>query len=168
VLTPATTRDPHQRAGRVGCQINPVVLRVDLAAASSWRALLHHVRRVVLDAYQHSRVGVEEALAAAGTPPLVGIGANRYVMLNVIERGFRLALAGCPPSHGRLVVHDVAGCDVEILLSPQDDAGMRLEVTYRRAQWDRATLERVVRDLHDCVERLGRGSLDEPPRLEAP
>jgi non-ribosomal peptide synthetase component F len=68
--TPIANRTVRAAEGVVGCLINTLALRLDLAGNPSFRTLLARVRTVALDAYTHQELPFE-ALVEDLQPPRI-------------------------------------------------------------------------------------------------
>jgi len=68
VGAPVANREPIETEGLIGCFVNTLPLRLDLAGAATWHELVHRVRRTSLAALAHQAMPFEklvEALASA-------------------------------------------------------------------------------------------------------
>src|SRR5439155_22039648 len=68
VGTPVAGRTRIETEQLIGCFINTLALRCDLAGVSSFRDLLQRVRTVCLDAYAHQDVPFEQVVEALELP----------------------------------------------------------------------------------------------------
>src|SRR5262249_3795253 len=73
---------PYQEVeGLIGFFVNTLVMRADLAAHTTFQALLHHVRQVVLDGMRHQEVPFEHIVQALQPDRSIGYNPLFQVML---------------------------------------------------------------------------------------
>src|SRR5262249_39579219 len=76
VGAPVANREPGEVEGLIGCFVNTLALRVDLAGAATWQEVVQRVRRASLAAFAHQAMPFEKLVEAlmperdAGATPL--------------------------------------------------------------------------------------------------
>jgi hypothetical protein len=80
--SPVAGRTPSETEGLIGCFINTLVLRTNLAGNPTFRELLATVRQTCLDAYQHGDLPFEQLLAALNPARDLGLAPLFQVMFN--------------------------------------------------------------------------------------
>ncbi|GAA2694506.1 amino acid adenylation domain-containing protein [Actinosynnema pretiosum] len=139
VGTPAAGRTHPGTEGAIGFFVNTVPLRVDVARAGSFRALVARCREVVLTAYEHQDVPLEALTGADGQNPV-----RAWVQLDGAPRSFTtgdgLSWEPVPVSNG--------GARFDVAMTFTDGGGPVTGVLrYARDLFTRATAERVVAHL---------------------
>ncbi|MET7297357.1 condensation domain-containing protein [Embleya sp. NPDC005575] len=144
LLTPCENRLDLDAADVMGAFVNLLVLRFDdFDTRTTWREHLAGTRETVAGAYANQSCPAGDALRAAGADPLVLSGRGSYVTLNVFQAESGFALTGCRTHQGRIVANGRAGTDLEVSTLIVED-GLLLDVKYRTALWERASVERFV------------------------
>lgn len=163
VGAPVAERGHEELEGLIGCFLNILILRTDLAGDPTFRELLQRVRKAAVRAYAHQTTPFQklvEALRPARGPnraPLVQVFLN---MLNFPRGG--LSLPGLeveslpPPEVGSM--HDVT------VYAEEDEAGIRLRVVYSLDLFEPATIARMLRHFQTLLEAV---AADDGQRLSA-
>ncbi|WP_007509238.1 non-ribosomal peptide synthetase [Pseudofrankia saprophytica] len=152
VVTPVVDRPGQHAAGALGYFGNTLPLRIQVAAAGSFQALVEHTRDVCAGAFAHQGVGLErivaEALANRGggldTLARVGFGVRSGTWTGLAVPGLR---------SDRLDLHGaVAQLPFEVMAQPTADDSWLLEATY---QLDVVGDQMAARLLEELVVLLG-------------
>ena len=150
---PIAGRDRAETEGLIGCFLNTLVLRTDLAGCATFRELLGRVRETALGAYAHREVPFEKLLAELqperdlSRTPLFQVFFN---MLPVPE----LALP-------------LPGLDLEVIAPPvlpskfdltlyvaESDGGAQIDWVYNADLFDRELVEEVARQLARLLSQV--------------
>ena len=132
----------------VGFLVNMVVLRIDLSGDPELGELLVRVRDAALDAHENQDLPFERLVAELaperdpGQTPLVNVVLS---YLNPLDEGLRLPgleIAELPVDPG------LAKLDLDMAFTVEG-RGLRIDLAYRRALFERATVERLL-------DRFGR------------
>ncbi len=157
VGAPIANRPWSETEGLIGCFINTVVLRSDLAGNPSFRALLQQVRQVTLQAYAHQDVPFEKlveelqpARASSHTPLFqVMFALQNAPMPSISLPGLTLAP----------VEIDNQTAKFDLLLNIEDaPEGFRGWFEYRTDLFDRPTIGRMAGHFQTLLE----GVVEEP------
>ncbi|AGM05507.1 non-ribosomal peptide synthetase/MFS transporter [Amycolatopsis keratiniphila] len=151
----------HPDAERVvGCFVDTLVLRTDLAGATTGRELLTAARDTVLDAFAHTGVAFERIVERVA--PRRGLDASPIfqVMLNVLDEPSRAP--ELPSLTTRVTEPPVRGVkfDLSLALSRSGD-GYSGGLAYRTDLFDRGTAERIARWFVTLVDGI-TADLDRP------
>ncbi|HEX6039914.1 amino acid adenylation domain-containing protein [Longimicrobium sp.] len=144
VGTPIAGRTRVEVEGLIGFFVNTLALRGDLSGDPGFRALLRRVREATLGAFQHQDLPFERLVEELGVE-------RARTHTPVFQAMFMLQNATVgEPSLGGLAVeglHGGASGAVKFDLSlTMEEAGEALHgvLSFRRALWDRATMERLL------------------------
>ncbi|HEY8602499.1 MAG TPA: amino acid adenylation domain-containing protein, partial [Thermomicrobiales bacterium] len=143
VGTPVAGRSRAEVEALIGCFVNTVVLRTNLAGDPSFRELLGRVRETTLGAYAHQDVPFEEVVEALqpardpGYPPLCQV----LVAQEVHARGFAAGDLTFGPA--TTIDNGTAKFDLSLYFA-DDPAGIRLTFEYNTALFDAATTARLA------------------------
>lgn len=183
VGTPEAGRAGEDVRDLVGCFVNTLAIRTDLAGAGSAGEVLARVREASLDAFSHAGVPFERVVAALNPERDPRISPVFQVMLNVYDEPLDAAL---------LTGLEVEAVDVPLTAAKFDlvwhvvDRGARglhcslvhrtdvvtTEVAERIGGWLRAVLEQLVADPATPIGEVSLEPLCTPsargPRLPAP
>jgi|GEM_PF-192527 len=151
VGSPTAGRSHVELEGLIGIFLNTLALRVDLAGAPSFRALLGRVRETTLGAYAHQEVPFEKLVEELGierslhhTPVFQVV-----VSLQNMDR-VELRLGGVEAewiASGRLSAR------FDLVLTITEEAGrFAAGITFRSDLWDAATVERMLGHLGRLLE----------------
>lgn len=146
----------------VGCFVQTVAVRADLAGAPTGRELLARVRAAVLGALDHADVSLEEVLAAVRPERVAGAHPLFQTLINVYDDP--LGGVSLPGLRAEAVDRDTPTAKFDLSLNIADPGpGRPLSgwLGYRTALYDRST----VRDLATWFTTLLRGlvaDLDRP------
>ncbi|RSN34594.1 non-ribosomal peptide synthetase [Amycolatopsis sp. WAC 01416] len=151
----------HPDAERVvGCFVDTLVLRTDLAGAATGRELLAAARDTVLDAFAHTDVPFERIVERVA--PRRGLDASPVfqVMLNVLDEPSRAP--ELPGLATRVTEPPVRGVkfDLNLALSRSGD-GYSGGLAYRTDLFDRGTADRIARWFVTLVDGI-TADLDRP------
>ncbi|QXV55798.1 non-ribosomal peptide synthetase/MFS transporter [Amycolatopsis sp. TNS106] len=151
----------HPDAERVvGCFVDTLVLRTDLAGASTGRELLAAARDTVLDAFAHTDVPFERIVERVA--PRRGLDASPVfqVLLNVLDEPSRAPeLPGLATRVTEPPVRSVK-YDLNLALSRSGN-GYSGGLAYRTDLFDRGTAERIARWFVTLVDGI-TADLDRP------
>ena len=166
VGTPIAGRSRAETEGLVGCFINSVVLRTDLAGDPSLRELLARVRETCLDAFDHGDLPFERLVEELqlerdlSRNPLFGV-------LFMQQGGGARSLGRVASDHpeglraGGLTIRPfeldsgTTRFDLEISVLRASE-GLRLVFNYGTALFERATIRRMLRHYGRLLEAAGR------------
>ncbi|MGA5301848.1 amino acid adenylation domain-containing protein [Nucisporomicrobium flavum] len=149
VGTPVANRRLPELEPLIGLFVNTLALRTDLSGGPTFRQLLHRVRQVCLDAYEHQDVPFERLVEALrperslARTPLFQVG---FALQNVpfpAWTGGGLHVESLPVHAG------AAKFDLELLLT-EDDDGVHGRLEYSLDLFDEATAGQIV----DCLQVL--------------
>ena len=161
VGSPVANRGRHELEGLIGCFVNTLALRLDLAGSPSFGELLARVRAATLDAYEHQDLPFEQLVAALRperarerTPLFQVMLALQNAPLALRLPGLELALTELPRASAAFALTLAAG---EAAGAP------RWEWEYRRDRFDAATVERLAAQL----QALLAAAVAAPERLIA-
>ncbi|MFF5969961.1 amino acid adenylation domain-containing protein [Streptomyces sp. NPDC012769] len=173
VGVPEAGRHHPATQGMVGCFLNTLVVRTDVAGERTWRDLLRQVRDTCLDAFAHAETPFGDVVAhlrperPAGTTPVF------QVLLNVFDAA--RAQADFPGL--RLEELDsritTAKFDLAWHLVDHGDAGLKGALVYRAelfrdafadrlAEWFRVLLDALLRDPDQPVAEAPLADVAEP------
>jgi amino acid adenylation domain-containing protein len=152
VGTPVTNRDRPELERLIGLFFNTLVLRVEVAAASSLHALLRQVRETVLQAFAHQELPFEQLVEllnpprSTSHPPLF---QSLFLLQNapsgaVALRGLSLGQRGQPTG--------IAKYDLSLVLSESAD-GLQAALEYNTDLYDATTAERLAGHYALLLER---------------
>ncbi|HEX6289615.1 MAG TPA: amino acid adenylation domain-containing protein, partial [Herpetosiphonaceae bacterium] len=143
VGSPIAGRTQPETKHLIGCFINTLALRTDLSGNPTFRALLHRVREVCLQAYAHQELPFEklvEELQPDRDPSHTPIFQVLFVLQNIPAEaqemgGIRLT---------RFVV-DTQTTTFDLTLTIEDTAeGLKSTFIYNTDLFDRTTIERMA------------------------
>jgi amino acid adenylation domain-containing protein len=145
VGTPIANRDDPASQDLVGYFVNTLVMRADIEAAPTWRALLEQVRRRALTAFEHGGVPfakVVEAVAPARTTE----SSPLFQVMLVLEPPALDALDLGPVTAERIDVDgSTARFDLTLVLEPVRGGSLRGHMEYATDLLDRSTVEAMAR-----------------------
>ncbi|MGW2274971.1 condensation domain-containing protein [Streptomyces yangpuensis] len=153
VGTPTAGRTRVEFERVVGALDNMLVLRTDLSDAATLGELLHRVRAVVLDAYDHQDVPFE--WLTGKLVPRPAVGRHPLVQTLFVHQG----AAAVPRSLGAL---DVEGLDIgsrpsvfDLVFAVEDHGSEPVAtIQYATSLFDRATVEELATDYLHVLGRL--------------
>ncbi|OHV48837.1 non-ribosomal peptide synthetase [Pseudofrankia sp. BMG5.36] len=157
VVTPVVDRPSQRAAGALGYFGNTLPLRIQVAGAGSFQALVEHTRDVCAGAFAHQGVGLErivaEALANRGggldTLARVGFGARSGAWTGLTVPGLRSE---------RLDLHGaVAQLPFEVMAQPTADDSWLLEATYQPGVLPDQMASRLLEELVVLLGAAVRG-----------
>ncbi len=145
VGTPAANRHRTEIEGLIGCFLNILVLRADLAGDPAFRTLIRRVRHMTLEAFANQELPFEKLVEELqpernrGHSPIFQV---MFVLQN--SPGHRFALddiATSPvPSNVISLQYDM----VVMLLPDETGKGLSLAINYSTALFDPATISRMA------------------------
>jgi amino acid adenylation domain-containing protein len=153
VGAPFAERGHEELEGLIGCFLNVLVLRTNLAGNPTFRELLARVRLVILQAHDHRAAPFQQLVEALrperdlSRPPLVQVFFN---MLN-FQHG-TLSLPGLeverlpPPEIGSM--HDIT------VYAEEHAAGIRLRLVYNPDLFNPDTIARMLRHFQTLLEAV--------------
>ena len=147
--TPVATRTPEEDAV-VGCFMNTLVLRGDLAGDPTFRELLGRARQVTVDAFEHRDVPIDRVVEAVRPQRSTGRTPLFEAMLVLNSARFP------QPSFVDLDVHpvDVGGgaavADLALVLFAGDSIGGVLQ--YDAGRFDGDFIDQLLRHLRNLLE----------------
>ncbi len=155
VGTPVAQRDDARATGLIGCLVNTLVLRGDLARASSFGELLAQVRDTVLEAWDHQELPFEKLVEALRPER----GVERHPL-------FQVTLAMRHEAAGASELGDLPLVPVELARRPvRFDLGLqvfeqpqylRARLLYDRDLFDDTTGARLVEHLATLLDAAAR------------
>ncbi|HZF13303.1 MAG TPA: amino acid adenylation domain-containing protein, partial [Thermoanaerobaculia bacterium] len=171
VGSPIANRERLEIEGLIGCFVNVLALRADLAGRPSFGALLERVRQVSLAAYAHQDLPFEklvETLAPRrdlATPPLFQV----LLVLQNAGAGTRAVAGEGLAIELREIETATAKFDLT-LEAVETPAGIALSFEYSRDLFDAATIARLAEHYRTLLAAVAEGSqlrIGELPLLSA-
>jgi amino acid adenylation domain-containing protein len=154
VGTPSAGRGQRELEGVIGCFINPLVFRAEIAGDPTYRALLGHVRAFALAAYQHQDLPLARLVEAmrpdrATSTPLFQV---MFALQNVPAG--TAAVQGVSMTPLQL---DTGATQFDVTLLTSEDAGGGLHATlvYRTDLFEQRTAERLLERFEILLTGLG-------------
>src|SRR5258708_4857454 len=153
---PIAGRNRSEVEGLIGCFLNTVVLRADLAGAPSFLELLAQVRDVTLEAYAHQDLPFERLLEELrperdlSRTPLFQVFLN---MINVPET--RRRLSGLE-LHGGPAATAPSNFDLTLYAREQEEV-LRLDLVYNVDLFDEARVAETLRQLAGLLTQIVAG-----------
>ena len=153
VGTPIAGRNQAELEDQIGFFVNTLVLRSDLSTNPTFRELLHRVRQVSLEAYDHQDLPFEKLVEElqperhVNRSPLVQV---LFQLLNLSEQ--ELTLEGLELSALPAVSPRVR-FDLELHVW-QQPRGLRGEVVYSTDLYEAATIERMMGHFVSLLEGI--------------
>jgi len=155
VGTPISGRDHERLEGLVGCFLNNLALRTDLAAAGTFEEVLTRVRETTLGAYAHQEVPFERLLGELapdrdpGRSPLFQVFFN---LLNYPRQPLRLpdlTLSHLPAPE--------IGSKFDLTVYADDSApALRFDFVYNARLFTGARIEELARQYRGLLEQIER------------
>ncbi len=143
---PVAGRNRADVEGLVGCFLNSLVLRTNLAATPSFRMLLAQVRETTLSAFAHQDLPFEKLLEELQPPRTLAHTPLFQVFLNVLN--FPAMAAQLPGlSLELLAPHEVSAKFDLTLYVAEDAGGLLVNWVYNSDLFDRARIEETARQL---------------------
>jgi amino acid adenylation domain-containing protein len=157
--TPVANRSRPAYDAMIGCFVNTLALRCDLAGAGSFAELLARVRGLALDAYANRNLPFDAVVEALGSPRPRAHHPVFTVMLVVQQPAVASAeLAGGRVLHYAGELHtSAAHFDLTFVLEPRDGRAC-LSIRYATDLFEPATIERLAS--HVC--RVLTAAADDP------
>ena len=146
--TPVANRSRPAYDEMIGCFINTLALRCDVAGASSFADLLERVRGSALEAYQHRSVPFEAVVEALGSPRPRAHQPVFTVMLVVQQP----QLVSVELGGGKVLRYagelqtPAANFDLTVVLEPRDGSTC-LSIRYATDLFEPTTIERLASHL---------------------
>ncbi|GAA3465216.1 non-ribosomal peptide synthetase [Saccharothrix longispora] len=153
VGTIASSRTQPELQHLVGYAVNTLVIRTRWSGDVSFRALLNHVREIVLDAFDHDAVPFAQVVDAVEPQRDLSRTPLFQVVLTMHESdGAGIALPGvtAEPYAGD---GQVARCDLELQAALLPDGSITARLLYATELFDHATVERMARHFTTLLER---------------
>ncbi|MBY8850285.1 amino acid adenylation domain-containing protein, partial [Saccharothrix sp. MB29] len=153
VGTIASSRTQPELQHLVGYAVNTLVIRTRWSGDVSFRALLNHVREIVLDAFDHDAVPFARVVDAVEPQRDLSRTPLFQVVLTMHETdGAGIALPGvtAEPYAGE---GQVARCDLELQAALLPDGSITARLLYATELFDHATVERMARHFTTLLER---------------
>ncbi|MFE9611848.1 amino acid adenylation domain-containing protein [Streptomyces sp. NPDC006012] len=145
VGVPHAGRHTEASEAVVGCFLDTIVVRTDLAGEPSGRALIARVRAGVLDAFGHSRVPFEHVVKRLSPERTLAATPVFQVMLNLYDEVAEPALPGVH-AEWQQVPPRTAKFDLSMELADGGpDSGFNGRLEYRHDLFDPQTAENLVR-----------------------
>ncbi|MGM1065507.1 amino acid adenylation domain-containing protein, partial [Saccharothrix sp. Mg75] len=154
VGTIASSRTQPELQHLVGYAVNTLVIRTRWSGDVSFRALLNHVREIVLDAFDHDAVPFAQVVDAVEPERDLSRTPLFQVVLTMHETdGAAVELPGvtAEPYAGD---GQVARCDLELQAALLPDGSITARLLYATELFDRATVERMARHFTTLLERV--------------
>ncbi|HEX6288070.1 MAG TPA: amino acid adenylation domain-containing protein, partial [Herpetosiphonaceae bacterium] len=150
VGSPIAGRTRAETERLIGCFVNTLALRTDLSGHPTFRALLHRVREVCLQAYAHQELPFErlvEELQPDRHPSHTPIFQVLFILQNE-----RYAPRDLPGLRLRMITEDTgaAAFDLAISLEEQPD-GLSAVVQYNTNLFDAPTIARLLDHFHTLL-----------------
>ncbi|KQV30526.1 non-ribosomal peptide synthetase [Massilia sp. Root335] len=147
--TPAAGRSQQSLEGLIGCFLNTLVLRSDLAGNPSFDDMLARTRGTVLEAFEHQAVPFEMLVDALKPERSLSHPALFQIMF-VLQSQEQTAFA-LPSLAMRPVERNVVMAKFDLLLNANERAGgLELTWTYNTDLFDAATIARMA----DAYEQI--------------
>jgi amino acid adenylation domain-containing protein len=157
VGTPVSGRNDGDLRELIGCFVNTVVMRTDLAGDPGFAGVLKRVRKVVLDALSHQDVTIEQLIRHLRPERDRGHAPIFQVML--IFQNMPKQLPRLPGLRVEELAFDRGMAKFDLTLEvAEQDGGLDCEFEYRTDLFEPATIERMV----GHFLRLLASALDEP------
>jgi natural product biosynthesis luciferase-like monooxygenase protein/amino acid adenylation domain-containing protein len=170
VGTPVANRNRPELEEVVGCFVNIVLLRVDLAGAPSVSELIARLREVCLDAFAHQELPFDRLVE--DLQPARDLGRNplfqvMFALHNAPERPLELGTLGV-----RALAVDPGAAKVDLALQLQETPqGLSASFEYATDLFDQATIARMAAHWRVLLEEMvaaPRASVAELALLTAP
>jgi amino acid adenylation domain-containing protein len=164
VGSPVASRDPAVLEGLIGCLVNNLVLRADLAGNPTFSDYLARVKRLTLDAFEHANVPFDALVEQLNPPRSTSHAPLFQVMFNFLAMPLRVTA----PEGLKVELLETELADIgthasrfDLTLDLNEVAGSLL-ATYEFATdlFDQATIER----LHGHFETLLGAIVADPSR----
>ncbi|WP_345649087.1 amino acid adenylation domain-containing protein [Streptomyces tremellae] len=151
--TPVSGRGTGELAGLIGMFTNTVVLRSDLSGTPTFAELVDRLAEADLAAFDHQDLPFERVVELVDPPRVLGRNPLFQTMLMYVDAApdaLRLPGVAEEPLPARL---DVAKFDLSFTVVDDDGpAGPHAVVRYSTALFERATAERLGRELRRLAE----------------
>ncbi|HEX6355313.1 amino acid adenylation domain-containing protein [Actinophytocola sp.] len=145
VGTIASSRTRPELRQVVGYAVNTLVIRTRWSGEVSFRELLHHVREIVLDAFDHSAVPFAQVVdAVAEERDLSRTPLFQTVFTMHETDGAGIALPGVT-ARPYAAAGQAARCDLELQAAPMPDGSINARLIYATELFDHATVTRMAR-----------------------
>ena len=153
VGTSTANRDRLEVEGVIGLFVNPLMLRLDLSGAPTFRELLTQVRRRTLEAFEHADAPFEKLVEELQPRRLQ---VNFLYQQDFVQSARWLDLAVTPAEAG------TGGAVYEWnVLAVEDAAGVRLHCEYHAGLFDAATIERMLGDFEGLLAAVAAEGVDQ-------
>ena len=153
VGSPIAGRTRREVEELIGFFVNTLVLRTDLSGDPSFRALLGRVREVTLGAYEHQDVPFERLVAELR--PERSLSHSPLFQVMFVMDGGAAAPASLPGLRTRGVPFGIPTVKHDLALGLVEHAGgIRAELAYGAALFDRATIQRTLHHLRRVLEQV--------------
>ena len=159
VGTPIAGRQRSEVEGLIGCFLNTLVMRVNLAGAATFRALLARVREVALGAYAHQTVPFERLLEELPVARSLDRPPIFQVFLNVLNFPYRAGEASGLEMRLAATGDVQSKFDLTLYVRELDD-GVALSLVYDADLFDRSRVEVFADQLTAILEQ----AIDDPER----
>jgi len=153
VGTIASSRTQPELQHLVGYAVNTLVIRTRWSGDVSFRALLNHVREIVLDAFDHDAVPFARVVDAVEPERDLSRTPLFQVVFTMHETdGAAIALPGvtAEPYGGD---SQVARCDLELQAALLPDGSITARLIYATELFDHGSVARIARHLTTLLER---------------
>ena len=152
VGTPVANRRRPELEGLVGCFVNTLALRTDLAGAPSFRALLGRVRESTLGALAHQDLPFDQMVDALRVERSAARHPVFQALLSLQNMpGEELSLDGVRVERFR-ALPPTSPFDLSINLAPDGKGGLRGLLEYAADLFDADTAERLFRHLSRMLD----------------
>ncbi|HEY6802575.1 MAG TPA: condensation domain-containing protein [Pyrinomonadaceae bacterium] len=150
---PIAGRGRVELEGLIGCFINTLVLRTQLAPSLKFRELLQKVRETTLEAYAHQDLPFVKLLATLKPERRPGTMPLYQVLLDVVNAPTQAV----PMSDLTLspVTSDQGTAKVDLILDVWDSSnGIVIMAEYKTALFDRETIARMLRGFETLLSSI--------------
>jgi amino acid adenylation domain-containing protein len=169
VGTPSAGRAQRELEGVIGCFINPLIFRAEIAGDPTYRELLCHVRAFALDAYQHQELPLARLVEAmrpvrSTSTPLFQV---MFALQNVPAGTAEVQGVSMTPLH---LDTGATQFDITLLTSEDDRGGLQATLVYRTDLFEQSTAERLLERFETLLTGLGATpdrALSQVPLLSA-
>ena len=154
--TSSANRDRLEVENLIGLFVNPLLLRIKLAGNPTFREWLGHVRRVVLDAFEHADAPFEK---------LIEDLQPRRLQVNFLYQNAFMQAAKLPDLELTPVRAGSSGALFDWMVAAiEDPEGITLSIEYNTDLFDASTIDAVLAG----YEQLLRGVATEKGGLDLP
>ncbi len=159
VGTPIANRNRLDVEGLIGCFVNTLALRADLAGRPSFRDLLLQVRQTCLAAYANQDLPFEKLVEALA--PQRDLGTTPLFQVMLVLQSATIAARQRPTPHLEIELGelDATAAKFELTLDAREGPqGLVLAFEYRTGLFDAATVKRLAGHFQSLLAAVGAGA----------